>query len=142
MSITLDTVTLPDDLLWIDEFQFSPIVQQSDYSLDGSLILQESTVLAGRPITLAAGNDYGWCTRATVLALQTLADAATDTNHTLTLGDSRTFTVRFRRGAAALSSGGSNSNLPFSASPVITYSDPATGDDYVLTLNLFEVPTP
>jgi len=146
MAITLDTITLPDDLLWIDEFAFSAIVQQGDYALDGALILQESTVLAGRPITLVGAQDKAWATRATVLALQALADAATDTNHTLTLNDARTFTVRFRRSSPSnlLSSSGSstsNSGLPFTATPVIPFSDPASDDAYVLTVNLFVVPT-
>lgn len=145
-STPVTTVTLPDDLVWVDEFQWSPIVQQADSAIDGSLILQESTLLAGRPITLVGGQNYAWASRTTVLALKALADAATDTDYLLTLNDGSTYRVRFRRSSPsqALTGGssGSNNALPFTATPVVPYADPADADNYVITINLFVVPAP
>lgn len=139
MAITLDTLTLPADLVWQDEFAWSAIVQQSDWALDGSLILQESSMQAGRPITLVGGADAAWMTRAQVQALQALADAAPDANHTLTLADARSFTVRFRRGAPSTAGANSGSG-PFSATPIVGYAAPEAGDFYAVQINLFQVP--
>ena len=52
---TLGAITLPGDLEWIDEFSWSPVGQQVDVTLGGSLIVEESAQLAGRPITLRTG---------------------------------------------------------------------------------------
>jgi len=91
MAITLGALTLPQGLRWSDEFSWSPIVQSSDYSLTGALIVQQAEKLAGRPITLVGGKDFVWMTRAEVIALKTLIDARE--SMTLTLHDGRSFTV-------------------------------------------------
>jgi len=96
--ITLGGLTLPGDLFWSDEFQWSPVRRSADYSLTGALIVQESTRLAGRPITLEAQNGplgYVWLERAVVVNLQTLADTA-GWSGPLTLADGRAFSVAFR----------------------------------------------
>lgn len=120
----LATVTLPDNLYWSDEFAWDPNAQQSEYTLTGALIVEESTRQAGRPITLAGA----WVDRATVQALRALAATPGDIQ-TLTLPDARSFQVLFRRGDQAIEAapiGG-----PFAA--------PQAGDRYRLTLRLIEV---
>lgn len=92
-AITLGGVTLPDDLQWIDEFAWSPVVRVSEYSLTGALLLEEATRLAGRPITL--GGDHAWLHVSTLAALRALA-ATPGWTGTLTLADARTFAVAFR----------------------------------------------
>ena len=62
----LDTVTLPDDLLWINEFNWNPIEQQANRSLSGALLVQEQTLLYGRSIILSGGQEVGWVKRSTV----------------------------------------------------------------------------
>lgn len=128
MSITLDDITLPMDLHWEDEFDWTPVAQETGYTLAGALEIQVGTMQAGRPITLAGGEAKAWTTRATVLLLQAKAATAGATM-TLTLNDARTFTVAFRHG----------DGQPVEARPIIPYNTPAAGDYYALTLRLMEV---
>lgn len=106
---SLGGVTLPDDLEWVDEFDWARTKQQAEVSLGGALVVEESTQLAGRPITLRsnqAGNNY-WALaqRSTVVALQALADTARAQTSpmALTLPDGRTTTVLFRHGETGFS---------------------------------------
>jgi hypothetical protein len=122
MAITLDALTLPDGLIWEDEFTWSPVAQSTDYGLTGALIVQESTKLAGRPITLAgqsSGNQSAacWITRAHLLTLQTALQVA-GAEFTLTLHDARTFTVAPRQDP-----------LDAEARPVVKSFLPADPDD-------------
>jgi hypothetical protein len=91
MAITLGALKLPDGLRFSDEFSWGPLAQETDYTLTGSLIVEQATRQAGRPITLIGGIDFAWLTRAEVLAIQALL--ATGATMTLTLHDLRTFTV-------------------------------------------------
>jgi hypothetical protein len=100
MSIVLDGVTLPDDLIWEDEFEWSEVDRHDspEFTLGGAPIFEESPKTAGRPITLVAKNEFKgpiWLSRSTVLALQAKVNIQ---NHpmTLVMADNRTFTVRFR----------------------------------------------
>jgi len=72
--ITLAGIELPPYLEWEDEFSWTPVDQQTGYSVTGSLLLDISTKLAGRPITLVGTEHLGWITRALLLDLQTLTD--------------------------------------------------------------------
>ena len=123
MAITLGNITLPAGLIWSDEQEWSPIDQQTSYSLTVALIVEEAEKQAGRPITLS-GQDSGkdhtvWMTRATIAALR----AALDTplaEFTLTLHDARTFTVIPRR----------DGNGPLQCTPLAVYGSitPANPD--------------
>lgn len=124
-DITLGSVTLPGDLKWSDEFSWSPVARSQDYGLTGSLILQESTRLAGRPITLEAKSEsigYIWLARSIIDALYTLASTP-GWSGTLTLMDGRTFTVGFRDEGVA-------------AEPVWHIAPHEDADAYTLTLKL------
>lgn len=132
MTTRLETIELSDSLEWPDEFLWSPVSQQVEVSSGGSLIVEESQQLAGRPITLQSGNSgstfWGLATHATVVALRALADAARTDPMELELEDGRTFDVRWRHGANA-----------FEARPV-KHIVPAEAEDlYMITLRLFEV---
>ena len=100
MAITLGVITLPATLVWEDEFSWSPVAQSTEYGLTGSLILQEATKLAGRPITLVGKSDgtahTGGITLTNLRTLKTALDVAGAT-WTLTLHDARTFTVAARQ---------------------------------------------
>jgi len=124
----LDTVELPDDLEWVDEFTWTPVAQSMEYGATGALFIQESEKQAGRTITLEGEEDMCWVPRSTVLALRTLY-AQTDNEMTLTLEDERTFQVRFLQ-----------SGNPIEVSPVVKgafYSD----EDYfkIQSIKLIEV---
>ena len=123
--ITIDALTLPDDLLWADEFAFEEVAQEQTRTEGGALIVEETALTGGRPITLRGASDAGWFTRTQLLALQALA-ANANTAHTLTLHDSRSFQVQFARPA-------------IEAEPIVNYSDPAGGDFYAVTLKLIEI---
>jgi hypothetical protein len=99
MAITLGAITLPDTLVWEDEFTWSPVAQSTEYSLDGALIIQESARQAGRPITLVGKSDgtahTGGITLTNLRLLQTALNVLGAT-WTLTLHDARAFTVAVR----------------------------------------------
>jgi len=122
------TIELPDDLHWVDEFDWSPVAQSAEYTLGGCLVIEESAKLAGRPITLGgAHDDMGWVTRETVLALQGRRNIPGRT-FTLTLKDARTFTVVFRQ-----------SDTPITAVPVLAWNQTESGHWYSLALRFMEV---
>lgn len=123
MALTLGALTLPADLVWTDEFEWFTRVRAIEQSVTGVPVIQETTLVAGRPITLT--DDNAWLTRAELLDLVDLANTA-DTTHTLTLHDAREFDVQFRE-------------PPIQASQVIAYADPSVADMYRLTINLITV---
>jgi hypothetical protein len=123
---TLASVTLPVDMIWIDEFNWSPVQRAQEYSIGGALIIDVAERLAGRPITLKGEADAGWVHRTALLALYALAADPAVASRTLTLGDGRVFTVAF-------------DDDPIEAEPVIDYSITGGDDWYVVTLKLIEV---
>ena len=133
MAITLlvgvTTYNLPDDLLWQDEFNWTPVSQSIDVTLGNKLIIQEAAQEGGRPMTLAAPDTKsGWFARA--LLLQLLATAQTAAQQmTLTLHTGTTYNVIWRRDQA-----------PIDARPVIGYRDPGDTDQYIVTLRFLQVP--
>lgn len=125
MALTLDAITLPDDLIWSDEFDFVPMQQQESYTLTGALIVETGLKQAGRPITLS-GVDSGWITRQTLKSLYAkLSSAAV---MVLTLQDARTFNVIWRNG-----------QQPIEAKPVQENINFQDGDYYTLTIRLMQV---
>ena len=67
---TSAVIELDDELYPTDEHNWSPVVATTDYTLSGSLVVQQGVRLAGKPITLQSQEDLGWLTRATVNALR------------------------------------------------------------------------
>ncbi|WP_028579437.1 hypothetical protein [Desulfogranum japonicum] len=131
--ITLGTIELPGSLQWADEFAWSPVIHERDYSCAGSLLIEASARQAGRPITLKSGDEsngraFGLVKRSVVLQIQALQDAG-DADMTLTLHDGRTFTVKFDK----------SSNSAMDAEPDY-HQNPQEADDlYRITLRLIEV---
>lgn len=74
LAIGPTVITLPvderSDLIWVDEFDFSPLAADARWSMGGKLIVDEVLRTTGRPITLQGGDSYGWVTRATVEQLE------------------------------------------------------------------------
>lgn len=132
MTITLaygsTTLTLPVDLFWADENQWSPVEQSTERSITGALIVSSATRIKGRPITLQPLDDStAWMDRALVDALRIPA-AVPGQVMTLTLGG-QTYSVIFRhQDGAALD-----------ATPVVFYNDVDNADFYRTTLRLMEV---
>ena len=117
------SVDLPNDLFWSDEFSWNPVGQNAERTLTGTLIIEESVAVAGRPITLEGAEDMAWVTRETVLKLASLRDM-TGKTFTFTFKDNRQFTVKI---------------LAIDAKPIMTWKQSDNADWYKLTLRLLEV---
>lgn len=130
MSVTLTdgitTAILPDDIQWVNEFDWTPVVQEIKYSLAGSAVIQEGAKQAGREITLATG-DGTWVTRAEVINLQTLADQPGKTL-TLTMQSGAVKSVIFDR-----------SQAPFVARELFRVMNPDSNHLYTVEIRLIEV---
>ena len=91
------TLELPADMRWRDEFEWQALAQsQVQYSLGGSAIIQQGTMLAGRPVTL--GGEWIWLDRATLTTLAAWADVP-ELEMTLAHPDGRQLNVCFARPA-------------------------------------------
>lgn len=122
----IGSIVLPGDLQWSDELTWSPRKQAETISLGGTTIIQRSTQVTGRPVTITTPLRV-WVTRQQVLDLMAFhANPSTDA-FIVTHPDGREITCRFR-------SGGSDS--PVDAAPVQFRSPPIATDPYTLTLRL------
>lgn len=122
----VNTVTLPDSMEWIDEFEWSSVQQDKQYTLGDNLIVSENIVSKGRPITLSSGDDV-WVDRSIILEIMTMVNTV-DVTYTLTLPDAREFQVKFDR-----------DNNPVDAKPVWRKNVQDNNSPYTLTLRLMEV---
>ena len=118
--ITLNGIQLPDQLVWEDEFAWSPANQQITNTLTGALFIQESEA-GGRPISLVH-SDKAWIRRATLSQIKDM-EAQLGLLMPLQLHDGRQFTVVFRRDPAGVV-----------AEPVVEYADPDDADLYTISL--------
>lgn len=138
MTASLAGIDLPYDIQWTDEFTAWKVGQIIRPTLTGALVVQESALQAGRPITLRGFDDGGMryvapISLSTLNALRALEETAGGDNMTLILpaaGDTtRSFTVRFRRTDGAA----------IEATP-IKYIVPAeAADRYLATIRLIQV---
>ena len=92
--ISLDAITLPKELVWVDEKTYAPVKQRVRETLGGSPFVSAQPLQGGRPITLVARQRRGWMTRATVNAIDTLAAQAGGI-FTLVIG-AQSFQLTFR----------------------------------------------
>ena len=125
--MTLDDIELPDDLLWVNEYQWQPVAQETERTLTGALLVQEQAKLYGREIELL-GEQSAWVTRATVDALKALEVEAGKVM-TLTLADARIFQVIFDRSNGAA----------VEAQQILPYAYPDNDYLYSLTIRLLTV---
>lgn len=68
-----ETLTLPQDLFWLDEFEWSPVSQAVEYSTSGNLLVDIAVRQAGRSITLGGEGNSAWITRQDLQALSSWA---------------------------------------------------------------------
>ncbi|MDO6747214.1 hypothetical protein [Gilvimarinus sp. 1_MG-2023] len=119
------TIELPGDIQWVNEFDWSDIEQQQEYSIAGNLIVQQGVKLAGRPINLQSGQG-SWVMRSVVLQLQALYNSAA--NLTLSFWGTD-YTVAFKRPDG------------FSAKEVTRLANPGSEHNYTINLAFIEVTT-
>lgn len=124
-------ITLPNDLMWEDEFSWSPTTGEVNRSLTGALIIEVAEKQLGRSITLKPkSDDMAWVSRAVVAQLRGWLLPATRKMR-LELeypDDSRQFIVMFRHW-----------DTPVEASPVKGFPGHNSGDLFNLAVQLMEV---
>lgn len=125
-AISLDGITLPADLQWPDEFNWSGVRQRIETTLSGALVVEDTSQTKGRPITLEGGQNAAWVKRSTVKALHTIAQVASAV-YVLDYHGT-TYNVMFNQAAG-----------PISAEEVQRLANPDDDHLYTLTLRLFEV---
>ena len=124
----LDDIILPDDLLWINEFDWNPVEQNLERSLTGALLVQESQLSYGRSIVLSGNGEAGWVSLLTIKNLFAISTVANKTM-TLALSDSRQFAVIFDRSNGA----------PVKAQQVLPFAYPENSEQYYLSLRLLTI---
>jgi hypothetical protein len=130
MAIQLDTLALPDGLLWSDEFAADAVSQSMRRRLNGAVTLYPRGNIAGRPITIEARADQ-WITRAQAEGLLLLA-AAPGAIYDLTFSariGAPTFRVAFRH----------HDPPALELTPLVDYADPLDDDPIVGTIKLLTV---
>jgi hypothetical protein len=125
MAISLDAIALPDDLIWADEYGYSPVKQTVSTAVDGTLIVEAAAQAKGRPITLQGSDDAAWIDRATLELLRAKQYQPGLVMELIHNGTS--YDVLF------VQPGG------IEAKPIIDYNVPAGEDWYSITLKFIEV---
>ncbi|MEG1728755.1 MAG: hypothetical protein RR280_04350 [Bacteroidaceae bacterium] len=136
MSISLknlstgEVVTLPPELFWQDEFDWSNVKSTHGRGITGALHISQSIAKGGRPITLGAKTDMDWARRDLVERLYQWGNTPSlDLEATLSYNASvRVIKARFN-----------HTLKPVEASPVREYEAPDPADDFHLKLNLMEI---
>jgi len=126
LTVGSTVLTLPDDLLWTDEFTWSAVEQSVERSLTGALIVNAGVRTGGQPLTLKSPDDQsGWFRGVQIAQLQAWAAAPLQEMTLLFRGVSRP--VMFRHQDTALE-----------VAPVVFYTDPIPDDFYTATLRLMD----
>jgi len=118
-------VTLDNDMIWVDEFQYTPMTGTAARAIDGHMVVQTFKTEGGQSVTLSGSESFGWQKRSTVLALQALALYPED-SFLVTLPDSRQLEVMFRP----------EEESAMTFQPVTTASAPGNDFWYYGTINL------
>jgi hypothetical protein len=116
LTYGVTTLALPSDLLWDDEFAWTPVKATKGFTVAGALVVDRGVKLAGRPITLSGSEKHAWMPRS--MALELLALAAIPGATMALVYRSVTYTVQFDHEA----------DSPLVVTPVVDFSDPASGD--------------
>jgi len=125
--ILLDTLTLPDGLVWTDQYASQAVVQSVKRTLAGSLVVFHAGQPQGRLITLESSQDSGWLTRSQVEALALLA-ASPGAIHVLQIhGES--YPVMFRH----------HQPPALDARHLWSYDAPRDSDYFLVTLKLMSL---
>lgn len=133
------TLTIPDDMLWIDEFEWTPMAQSVSYSITGAVIIQSALKQKGRAITLQGGQDFGWIDRSVLVAV-TAWSRIPSAALTLVLRGS-TYAVAFDHvaGATATVTARQSKSGAVYGTPLVDYSSVADTDPYIATIRFIEV---
>lgn len=120
------TIILPDSMLWVDEYKWSDVKQSITPTIGGGMVVEESTVLVGRPITLDTGSEV-YVLKPVIDALLVLINTV-DKIYTLTMPNLDEHTVIFDRSSGA----------PFEAVPMWRKEIQENEDYFNLILKLIK----
>lgn len=73
---TSASITLPVGLLWVDQYGWQQVVQSTEYSTQGALVIDAWKKQSGRPIQLQGEQDRAWCERGLLATLREWASVA------------------------------------------------------------------
>jgi len=126
MSITITdgitVITLPYELVWIDEYTWNQTIQNKRFTVGGIMILESSTYQdqAGRPITLY--DEDAWIVKSDLDTLASWADQ--NKQMVLELHDGSTFNIGWRYQDPPV----------IEAEPVIKKAEQDDTDEYIVSL--------
>lgn len=118
-------LTLPEDLIWIDEFDWHPVEGRMTRSALGAVLFDRGTKIDGRPMTLAGDGLHSWITRTLAVSLYALASIA-DAQIVLAYR-STTFDVVF-----------DHTRNPLELRPVADWPEYEAGDFYTVLMRLLQ----
>ena len=120
-------IVLPSDMVWADQFTYSPVGQSAEFSIEGAVVVDAAATQSGREITLVCGESYAWLNLLTVTQLRNLAQTPGEVM-TLTIGTSN-FKVIFRH----------NEPPAVDVQPLVELSEYTNGDYFHGSLKFLEV---
>lgn len=131
-TVTGAVIVLSDSLYPEGEHDWSAIVSNTKYALDGTMIVEQSERKAGRPYTMQAPSGHGVLSRATVNALKAERDklGATFWLDYLADGQVKRVKVIFDTTAEAIN-----------ATPIKGSTSPQLTDYYNVKLSFLEIPS-
>lgn len=126
MTTSLNTITLPNDLQWLDEFA-PRVIQQLKTTLDATPHITALAKTKGVPISLSSWDNGAFVPRSTVLLLQAAAEQP-GLEMALVLRDV-SYQVMFSH----------HEGPAFTAEPIKDIANPDADDLYRITLNLMTI---
>ncbi|WBF05296.1 hypothetical protein [Psychrobacter phage vB_PmaS_Y8A] len=130
--VTGNVIILSDSLYPDAEHDWSSVVSNTKYALDGTMIVEQSVRQAGRPYVMQAPDGHGVLSRATVNALKSERDKLGSTFWLDYLADGLVKRVKviFDTTAEAIS-----------ATPIKGSTSPSLTDYYNVKLSFLEIPS-
>lgn len=74
MAKTLNGLVLPDQIQWIDEYEYAPVASEIRRTLGGVAVVYSQGLIEARPVTLEARDGVEWLTQQTVDDLTAIAE--------------------------------------------------------------------
>jgi len=122
---TLNDFTFPDEVIWEDEFRWTPVHQTARLTVAGTIVIESLFANRdGRPLTL----DCGWMRRDDLLLLEALRDAPPEPMP-LILDDAREFLTAWKH----------DQESPIEATPLLPRPEHDDSDYYRVKLFLMEI---
>ncbi len=118
---TGESIALPPDLVWSDEFAWTPVAQSEERSITGARVIDAQLLKGGRPITLNGEDITAYITRRDFRVLHVWAGVPRLSLSLFLHGEVRS--VKFVQGSEGEAKG-------LSAEPVIDYADKIDSDYY------------